>query len=199
MNLLGTATGQTWITGFRSRLRLPALGLLALLVSACGTTVNVDYDTSTNFAAIKSYSLETKPIKISDDPRIDNHLMQQRVVSAIHSNLQAKGLRASTPADARVTYRIDLKQEIESDRSGISVGVGTYSRNVGVGFGYGFPASDVESYDQMRLTIDLLRPDGSLLWRGSDTRRLYAGSTPEKSTELINDLVESILKEDPPN
>jgi hypothetical protein len=177
--------------------RFASLFLLASLISACGTTVNVDYDPGTNFAAIKSYNLADTPSKVSDDPRIDSPLVQERIAQALHSALQQKGLRTASPGDIQVRYRIDVKQEIESDPSGVTVGVGTFSRNVGIGFGYGFPA-DVESYDRMVLTIDLQRPDGTLLWRGSDSRRLDSGSTPEKNTRLINELVQSILETYPP-
>lgn len=172
--------------------------LVSLQLAACSTTVNIDYDQNTNFAALRSFELQTKPVKISDDPRIDSSLMQQRVVTAIRDALTRKGLQPATPPDMHVSYRIDVKQEIESDPSGVSVGIGTFSRNVGVGFGYGFPATDVESYDRMILTIDLQRPDGTLLWRGSDSRRLDSGSTPEKNTRLINELVASILQHYPP-
>lgn len=182
----------------RPALRSFALLLLSGLITACGTTVNVDYDQSADFAAVKTFNLDKTPSKISDDPRINSPLVQQRVTAAIRDTLQQKGLRAAGQGDVRVSYRIDVKQEIESDQSGVSVGIGTFSRNVGIGFGYGFPAAEVESYDQIRLTIDLQRPDGQLLWRGSDTRRLQAGSTPEKNTQLINELVQSILETYPP-
>jgi hypothetical protein len=185
-----------WIQ--RSRLRYTVLLCMSVLVSACGTSVNVDYDPSTDFSTIRTFKLEPQPTRVSDDPRIDSPLMQQRVVKAIGDKLKEKGLRETSPADVRVTYRIDVKQEIESSSSGVSVGVGTYSRNVGVGFGYGFPASDVESYDWATLTIDLQRPNGELLWRGSDRRRLYSGSTPEKNNRQVNDLVDDILEKFPP-
>lgn len=197
MNLQPACTGSG-----REMIRRFAIWLVPLLiltlVTGCGTTVNVDYDPSTNFGALKTFELDTAPVKISDDPRIDSSLMQQRVVTAIRDQLKTKGLNAASPANVRVSYRIDVKQEIESDTSGVSVGVGTFSRNVGIGFGYGFPATDVESYDQMLLTIDLHSPEGKLLWRGSDTRRLESGSTPEKNNRLINELVEAILEKFPP-
>jgi len=181
--------------------RLPRLALpvMLLMLTACGTTVNVDYDQATDFRALKTFNLITTPIKIADDPRLDSPLMQQRVVSAIQSAFTSKGLRPdSGQPDVRISYRIDVKQEIESDPSGVTVGIGTFSRNVGIGFGYGFPASDVESYDRVILTIDLHSPDDKLLWRGSDSRRLESGSTPESNTRLINDLVEAILDKYPP-
>ncbi|MGD8547774.1 MAG: DUF4136 domain-containing protein [Thiohalophilus sp.] len=174
--------------------------IVSLLLVSCASTVNVDYDQAYNFAAVKTFALQSKPVKISDDPRLTSPMMQQRVVSAIQAGLSAKGLRSDDKApDVRITYRIDVKQEIESDRSGVSVGIGTYSRHVGVGVGYGFPASDVESYDTMVLTIDMVVPQsGKLIWRGSDSRRLYAGSTPESNTKLVNDLVKNILEKYPP-
>lgn len=178
------------------------LGLLltALLLGACSSTVNVDYDQGYNFTALKTFTLQEEPEKIDDDPRLDTPMMQQRLVNAIRVGLRQGGLREAQPADVRVSYRLDIKQEIESDASGVSVGVGTFSRNVGVGFGYGFPASEVESYDRLVLTIDLHGSDtDTLLWRGSDSRRLYAGSTPESSTKLVNELVEAILKKFPPH
>lgn len=182
-----------------SRLPYLALSVALLVLVGCTTTVNVDYDQDTNFSALKTFRLETKPIKIADDPRLDSPLMQQRVVEAIRTGFINKGLREATDqADVRISYRIDIKQEIESDSSGVSVGMGTFSRNVGVGFGFGFPTSDVESYDRMILTIDLHRADNTLLWRGSDNRRLTSGSTPQSNTKLVNDLVEAILKTYPP-
>lgn len=174
--------------------------IVPFLVASCASTVNVDYDQSFNFSKLKTYKLQSKPVKISDDPRLNSPLMQQRVVNAIQTGLRSKGLRSDEKdPDVSVTYRIDTKQEIESDRSGVSVGIGTFSRHVGVGVGYDFPGPDVESYDRVVLTIDMVEPkSGKLIWRGSDSRRLYAGSTPESNTKLVNELVEEILKKFPP-
>lgn len=183
-----------------NHLRYYLLLLVPFFIVSCASTVNVDYDQTYNFATVKTFSLQSKPAKISDDPRLNSPMMQQRMVSAIQAGFQAKGLRSDDKApDVRITYRIDVKQEIESDRTRVSMGIGTYGRHVGVGVGYGFPASDVESYDSMVMTIDMTVPQtGKLIWRGSDSRRLYTGSTPESNTKLVNELVENILKKYPP-
>jgi len=183
-----------------NRIRHLVLLIVPFFIVSCASTVNVDYDQTYNFATVKTFSLQSQPAKISDDPRLNSPMMQQRVVSAIQAGFQAKGLRSHDQApDVRITYRIDVKQEIESDRARVSMGIGTYSRHVGVGVGYGFPASDVESYDSMVLTIDMTVPQtGKLIWRGSDSRRLYTGSTPESNTKLVNELVENILEKYPP-
>lgn len=180
-------------------IRCSGLLLTALLLVACSTTVNVDYDQDYNFTALKTFALQEEPEKIEDDPRLSTPMMQQRLVRAIRAGLQQAGLREVQPADVRVSYRVDIRQEIESDGSGVSVGAGTFSRRVGIGFGYGFPVSELESYDRMVLTIDLHSSETDrLLWRGSDSRRLYAGSTPKSSTRLVNELVEAILEKFPP-
>ena len=75
---------------------------------------------------------------------------------------------------------MDTRTALESDRSGFSIGVGTFSRHSAVGVGYGFPDYDVESYDDMVLAIDILDvPDGAMLWRGSSSERLFDGGTPD--------------------
>ncbi len=69
-----------------------------------------------------------------------------------------------------------------------------------MGISYGFPANDVKTYDRGILTIDILSAKtGDLIWRGSSSRRLYDGSTPEKSKQLVNEVVSTILEQFPPD
>ncbi|HEY9051627.1 MAG TPA: DUF4136 domain-containing protein [Gammaproteobacteria bacterium] len=174
---------------------------LVFLLSACATNVNVDFDQAVDFSRLKTYSIVERSEKDGKDPRLDSSLMDKRIVAAIHAGLKAKAFtRQDSNVDIQVKYRIDVKQEIESDRSGISIGFGSFSRNVGVGVGYNIPTSDVQSYDRGVLTIDMISgKTGQLIWRGSSGRRLYDGSTPDASDKLINSIVEEILKEFPPN
>ena len=174
--------------------------LVGLLVTGCGTTVNVDYDETTDFSALRSFSLKTVPQKATDDPRLDSALVQQRITSAIERNLLSKGfIKKDKQADFQVVYWFDVKQEIETRGSSVHIGVGTFSRHTAVGFGYGFPASDVQSYDRGVLTIDMIdSKTNKLLWRGSSGRRLYDGSTPEESKKIINEIVAEIIELFPP-
>ena len=74
-----------------------------------------------------------------------------------------------------------------------------YRSVTALGLGYGFPLYDVDTYDDAVLTIDILDPrDDSLLWRGSGSRRLGNGNTPEKLDELVNGLVSDVLDHFPP-
>jgi len=126
--------------------------------------------------------------------------MHERIHKAIANVLQTRGYREVTEgADIDVTYHISKKQGVESRGSGVSFGFGRYSGGSAVGVGYGFPGYDVSSYEEGILTIDMLKTaDQKLIWRGSTGRRLYDGTTPESSTEQVNEVVGKILDEFPP-
>jgi hypothetical protein len=170
------------------------------LLGACASSVNVDYDRQVDFRRLRTFALLDVPQIKTGDPRIDSPLVAKRIRTAILEILQAKGFvpEAQTP-DFVVRYNIGIRQEVESDGSGISIGFGSFDHHSGIGFGYGFPAYEVESYDKAILTIDVL--DGKteqLLWRGSWGKRLYDGLTPEKLDQTIHSTVAEILARFPP-
>ena len=174
---------------------------LSLLLSACTSMVNVDYDHNTNFRSLKTYHLVSKPIRISNDTRVNSPFMQQRVLSELDAALSAKGfISLESKADFIVKYYLDIKPETETVDSGVSVGFGSFSRHSAVGFDLMVPIGETSRIDKLVLTIDIVaNKSDELLWRGSLGYSLYQGSTPETYNKLINELVVEILKTFPPN
>ena len=190
---------RSWIIHLGYIMKSIFLSLAVFLLSACATSVNVDYKKDVNFAQIKTFLVQVKPVSTAVDTRIDNPLMQQRIVKAIRDELVQKGLSANqSNHDVVVKYHLSVKQEIESNNTGFALGFGTASHHSFLGMSYIFPERETSSVDNLILTIDMLDDRGSLLWRGSLARRLYDGSTPESNTTLINDLVRQILSQFPP-
>lgn len=185
---------------YRQILYSIGIAVIVSTLSACATTTNVDYRAGYDFSAIRTLRLVSPAEPGSGDTRINSPLVEERIRNAIRDQLVAKGFTViDAAADANLTWQLGTRAGLESDRSGFSVGFGTFSRHSAVGIGYGFPGYDVDSYDESVLTIDILQPvDNSLLWRGSDSRRLVDGATPETITETINDLVGRVLKKFPP-
>ena len=176
--------------------------LLLLAVSflaACGTTVNVDYDKEANFQALRTFTLMPTPETKTGDERLDSPLVDQRIRNAIVATLKSREYQqVKSNADFDVAYQLGVRKEIDSNRASMSVGVGTYGRGSAIGMSYG-NRGYVESYERGILTIDVLKgSDKKLVWRGSSGRRLYDGSTPEKSTKEINAVVKEILDKFPP-
>lgn len=171
-----------------------------LLLSACATTTNVDFRQGYDFASIHNIRINDPLPPASSDPRINSPLVDQRIRAEIAGYLTAHGYRVvDSGADARLSYQMTTKAGLESYNSGVSFGYGSFGRHSAVGIGYGFPGYDVDSYDDAVLTIDFLENgDDSMLWRGSATKRLGDGNTPEKTTELVNRLVTEILDNFPP-
>ena len=169
------------------------------LITACGTTVNVDYDKQTNFASLKNFTLLPSPEIKTGDERLDSPLVDKRIREAIQTTLITRGFQhVDANADFAVAYQLGVRKEIDSSRASMTVGVGTYGRRSAVGMTYGNPGY-VESYERGILTIDVLQgSDKKLVWRGSSGRRLYDGSTPEKSDKEINAVVKEILDQFPP-
>jgi hypothetical protein len=169
------------------------------LLTACGTTVNVDYDKQTNFTNLNSFTLLPSPETKTGDERLDSPLVDNRIRKAILATLNARGFQhVEANADFAVAYQLGVRKEIDSSRASMTVGVGTYGRRSAVGMTYGHPGY-VESYERGILTIDVLKgTDKKLVWRGSSGRRLYDGRTPEKSDKEINAVVKEILDKFPP-
>jgi Domain of unknown function (DUF4136) len=182
-------------------MRIINIIFISFLLSACTSMVNVDYDRSTDFTSYKSYNIDSTPVRISTDTRINSSFMQQRVVNEIKATLIKNGFKNKIKnADFNVKYFLDIKREIATQDSGVvSIGFGSSSRHSAIGFGLNVPIGESTSIDLLVLTIDVVSTKtNELLWRGSLGYSLYEGADPDTYTKIVNDLVEEILKNFPP-
>ena len=183
----------------KTRTLLILFGLV--LITGCATNVNLDYDKHTNFAALQTYKLHLPPELYTQDGRINSTLMQNRIINIIDYSMNQRGFtKTSDTPDFLVKYRIDLKQEIENNRSSATIGIGSFGRHFGSGIGFSVPLdNDIQSYDRGIIGIDIIsNQTGKLIWRGSSSRRLSNGSTPESLDKFAFDVVSEILLEFPP-
>ena len=181
-------------------MRIISLSLVYLFLSACSSMVNIDYDRSINFNSLTRYNIHTKPVRVTDDTRVNTPFMQQRIVHAIDVALANKGFeKTSKNNDLDIKYYLDLKQDFETDESAISIGFGSSSYHSAVGFGFAMPVGETYSIDKLVLTIDMFsNKTKKLLWRGSLAYRLASGATPESNIKMVKELVEEILERFPP-
>ncbi len=172
-----------------------------ILLSGCATKANFDFDEQFDFSTLKNFQISPSPKKSDSGSQFEGPLVEKRIVTAIEAELVQKGyVKADADAEFRVIYQLGIKREVTSNSSSISFGVGRYKRGSSMGVAYGFPANDVKTYDRGILTIDILNATtGDLIWRGSSSRRLYDGSTPEKSKQLVTEVVSMILEQFPPD
>ena len=170
-----------------------------LLLAGCGAMVNVDYDQQANFQALRTFTLIPTPETKTGDERLDSPLVDKRIREAIVATLLQRGYReVKDNPDFAVAYQLGIRKETDSQRTSMTVGVGTYYPHSAIGMTYGYPGY-VESYERGILTIDVLNgSDKKLVWRGSSGRRLYNGFSPEQSTKVINAVVKEILDKFPP-
>lgn len=190
--------------------RFLSLGLLAALafLSACSSiTVQQDFDPKADFSSYKSYAWMPLPPNRSGDPRVDNALVEKRIMDAIDTQLAAKGFQksSSSNADFLVGYAVAVNREMRAQVIDNYYAYPTpYYRGGYYGYPWAGPISQpqvrVYEYDQGTLVIDILNaPDKGLVFRGSAQAALRENPTPEQSTERINEAVAKILAQFPPN
>ena len=185
---------------YRPRYGLAIMAAAAWLLSACATTTNVDFREGHDFSGISTIEIRPPSQSGNQDPRVSGQLIDDRINKSIQRYLVSRGYQVDTQgAQARLSWILSTRAGLESYDSGISVGFGRFHRHSAVGIGYGFPLYEVESYDEAVLTIDITDAvSGNLLWRGSTSRRLHDGMTPEKLSDLVNRLVDDVLEHFPP-
>jgi len=185
----------------RQIVKLPGVAAMCSVLLACATTANVDYREDYDFSSIHDIRIMPPARPGAADTRINSQLIEERIHKAISDLLIANGYGiVESNADANLAWQVSTRSGLESNDSGFSIGFGTFQRHSAVGVGYGFPGYDVDSYDEGVLTVDILNAaDNTLLWRGSSSRRLVNGATPQTITETVHELVSDVLKNFPPH
>ena len=174
--------------------------ILSHLGGCSSIRVSQDYDPSRDFSSLRTYAWQNESQPKTGDIRVDNSLLDARFRSAIDDSLSKKGYQQISEGkpDFYVAYTYQIESKIESNNVSVGMGFGRSSRgrHAGVGMNTG---TTVREYDQGLLVIDLVDPSkASLLWRGTGKARVNPNAEPEKSVKEINEGVEKILSQFPP-
>ena len=167
--------------------------LLACLATGCSSLeVHTDWDQSTDFSQLKTYSWATAVQPDTGNAQIDDDLFDERIRRAVDQDLSAKGyqkLSAGTP-DFLVSYKITVKDQTDVD-SMPTLGYGGRWAGGGEVF--------TVHYQMGTLFLDLKSTaTGKLIWRGIATDVVEPSKTPEKGDAKIINSVDAVLANFPP-
>ena len=175
--------------------KLIILFVCVLLLSCSSVRVSQDYDPAKNMDGLTTYAWKFETQEPTGDFRVDNPLLDTRIRDAVDRNMAALGFQkiSDSAPDFFIVYQYVIQRKIESDRvqTGVGFGFGTWGSRGGIGVSTG---SSVSEFDEGLMAVDFLDPQsGSLLWRGSGSRRVNQHEDPAKTTQKINEMVDKIM------
>lgn len=182
-------------------LRRPLLlALFAMILGCSGITVSQDYDETLDFTGLKTFNWKAATQKKTGDVRVDNPLLDSRIRTAVNRSLSEKGYQKVSQGAPQfyLVYQYSIRSKVGSDevQTGVGIGFGGSGRRGTVGVSSG---GGVSQYDEGMLVIDIIAAGSeNLLWRGTGVRRLRTESGPEEITQDVNEIVEKILAQFPP-
>ena len=171
--------------------------VLALLVPALAMAqkTSYDYEKTADFTSYKTYEFKA-------GTAVGQELIDARIVSAIESQLAAKGLtKATGTPDVFVVYHMafDKEKDISTYSSGYGGGYGAYGWGWGGGWAGGTTTTQVRDILVGTLVIDMAdAKKGQLVWRGVGVKEVNTQTNPEKRDKSINNAVAKIFKNYPP-
>ena len=177
---------------------------LLFLCFGCSTiSVQTDYNPAFDFSGLKSYAWLESGQSPSEDTRINNDLVIDRVRAAVEQSLENKGFvkAEGERADFMVNWHgaIDKKIQVKTiDHFYSPYGYGPLSRDPF--WGSSVRSSTAYEYEVGTLIIDILDPVAhKLLWRGSGQDRIREKKKPEEIGAGIREAVTAIMKDFPPS
>ncbi len=184
--------------------KLMTTGVTGLfLLTACSTlTVQTDYETNYDFSTLETYAW-FEGESPSNDIRINNSLIINRVVNAVNNTLQSKGyeLVDKDKADFHVNWFGGIENRIRLETIDTYYGHMGYDDGTGGHRGYGPGHIRPYSYEYQEGTLIIDVADSKskqLIWRGTGRKYLKEKETPEEITQGINQTVTGILSSFPP-
>lgn len=190
----------------RLRAMRAAASVLAVVLAAMGTacssvSTQYDFNPSTDFSVWRTYAWYPSGSPPTGDPRLDNPLLHDRIEAAVNRTLGLRGytqVLEGTP-DFYVNYHLSTEERLDVRTMNRVYFGGPHGRGAGWS-GVGLAETVVDQYEVGTLVIDFI--DVSLRrlgWRGSGTRRLARDPHPNRLTQRVNEAVEEILAQFPPN
>ena len=177
------------------RSRLTTFSVLLALAGCAAPQfdMNFDYDTGTDFAALKTYAWLPPTGNATQD-----ELLVKRVRSSVDAGLKKKGRSpSSTSSDFVIAMQLSGRTAYGGSTAvGVSVGipVGRAGR-VSVGGAKSKPIEVKEG----TLVLDFLDAKSkSLLWRGTAAGSARPATSPEEQQARIDEIVGQMLERFPP-
>ena len=155
------------------------LGFLILFAGCAANvevpkTVNYDYNINFDFTKLKTYDLSPTPTTVGIE-----HLMMERIKTAIDTQLQVKNLKkTSNNPDFLVTiYGVRTRIFTTAWRG---------------------PDSDL-IFEKGKLILQFVDPETNrIIWWGEARAILDPDTKPANETQMVNDVVHRILQQFPP-
>ena len=174
---------------------------LFVVLGACQSTMELDYDPSRDFAAYRSWSWQEPAVRYHPEQSpLKSDLTEQRIREAVGQQLEQRGLRqaASGQADLKVQAWFSVERRQDSYT--------TYYGGMFMGYpggwwgGPSYAQTNQYEYRVGILQVDLLDGrDGRLVWRGSDEQVLSRRQqSPGERTALIHETAARVLSQYPP-
>ncbi|MDN3651544.1 DUF4136 domain-containing protein [Thalassotalea ponticola] len=178
--------------------------LLAVsFLSACATRykADVDYNPSYDFNAVSTYAiLVPATVDAQGNTSLSPHvssLDHDRIVNAIHRNLQAKGMSEAQPDVADTLIRFQIATKDKSKVRTYNTGVYTCWRCYGA---YTYPHMmqqvEVKDYTEGTVVIDMVDPNtNKSVWRSILSHAISKNVPVEEKQARIQQIVDAMLQE----
>ena len=186
--------------------RLMMTGALAVVVSACGPSINVssDWDPAVDFSAYQTFAV----LDEANGGQGLDQFTNSRIKSAIGSTLEAKGMRqVDNPDNADVAVGWQITTDQRSSYQTVSTGWGGYGRYGGRYGGWGGGGMSMSTsqttetrYEVGTLVIALFdEAKDEMIFTSTGSKKLSSDDvTPDEAQSRINQAVERILRDFPP-
>ncbi|MDO5510011.1 MAG: DUF4136 domain-containing protein [Weeksellaceae bacterium] len=163
--------------------------ILSLLVSCSPTRVTTDYDRNVYFSQFKTFGFYANT-EVTNLSQLD----QRRVLEAISSELQKRGLQ---PNETNPQLLIDVQgsqQQTQRQNASIGLGGGSWGRRGGGGVNVGIPIRTTQL--QKSIVIDIVQAQTEqLIWQGVIDQTT---GTRADSEQKIQEAVSKVFKDFPP-
>ncbi len=163
-----------------------------LFVLGCDLKTGIDYDREADFSQISTFGWTGK-----QHPEI-NDLVHNRIVGALRSQLEAKGLsEVESDPEVFVTYYGDDNERTVIDTNNFGYGYGPGWGWGGGGMGMGSSTTTVRTYKEGTIIVDMYRAeDKQLVWRGTVTGTI--SDNPQKNEKNIVKGIAKLFEKYPP-
>jgi len=163
--------------------------LLLVLMSSCGASIAVDYDTEKEFGGYKTYNFY--PVISSGLTQIDN----TRVEVVADSLMTLQGFTKSDIPDLYINYY--ASEIVTQSQNTLGVGIGGGGRNGSVGVSGGIPIGG--NVVKQLFTLDIIDvKEDALIWQAKAKGDYKEAASPEKKDDYYFKILKSILIQFPP-